>query len=400
VETFRVTKRRNHSKSLETVSQAAEPSKDGNDTLVQALTASWDVDEFFTRIPAAQHIPSYSYAGVQSLVHAPASTTQDTGWLEFPTFMTDRWCQEKFPGAHRGGIVSNADLVSLRDGSAAGSSRTTPWLNPRPPIGLPLWSMYGIARKKYPLPFGISRPPAYYVHENKFSSDLSNVTTRNMGIDGMGAMGALIRIVQGLRIRSAMVQANRSLLSLTTLVHREGPFFVESYSLCEFVMNAAQELVRIITVLLHSPQSIFKPEEESATYLVSTITDIYCHVLAFFQLFLEHLTDRAERQGRDPVIPIPGLSFNGTVLTGPCTQGLLFSSSSFYLLERLGNVLGLEPMSGGVGLLSTNQIDVLCDSLDGSEDLAQGEGIMRPADLRNLYAKVATVLEQLSVYEQ
>jgi hypothetical protein len=57
-------------------------------------------------------------------------------------------------------------------------------------------------------------------------------------------------------------------------------------------------------------------------------------------------------------------------------------------------------MLGGNGLLSANQIDVLCNKLDKSADLAQTEGIMRPADLKKLYAQAIAVLQRLSVYEQ
>jgi hypothetical protein len=126
--------------------------------------------------------------------------------------------------------------------------------------------------------------------------------------------------------------------------------------------------------------------------------DVYCRILSFFQLFLEHLTDRAERYASDPVVPIPGLMFNGVVLTGPCTQGVLFSSSIYHILGRLENLLGLESTFGN-GLLSSEQLDELCNKLDQSNDLAQNRGIMRPADLRKLYAQVAAVLEQLSAIE-
>jgi len=43
---------------------------------------------------------------------------------------------------------------------------------------------------------------------------------------------------------------------------------------------------------------------------------------------------------------------------------------------------------------------MLYNKLDKSADLAQNEGIMRPADLRKLYAQAVAVLERLSVYEQ
>jgi hypothetical protein len=431
VKKSRLTKPRRPANNPESVSPTAALSKDGNETSVRALTASSNVDGSFTRIATAKHIPSHAshpHAEVQSLVSTSVSSTHDLEWLGWPSFIADRWFHENIQGARRGRIVADAELGSPPDEGAAWPSLPTSWittkafakinvynrssaasdtvdqsqarsssarLNPQPSIDHSSPSTYGLTRKKSPLPFGIGRPPAYYVHENKFSSDPSDATTSNMGIDGMGAIIKLTRIAQGLRLRSALVQTNRSILSLNFLVHREGPFFIESYSLSEFVMTATQELVQIVTAL-----SICKSDEPSTAYLVSAITDIYSRVLAFFQLFLEHLTDRAERQDDHPVIPIPGLTFNGIILAGPCTQGVLFSSSSFYLLGRLEHVLGLDPMSGGTGFLSTEQIDVLCDKLDRSQDLAQGKGIMRPTDVRKLYARVAAVLEQLSAHEQ
>jgi hypothetical protein len=35
------------------------------------------------------------------------------------------------------------------------------------------------------------------------------------------------------------------------------------------------------------------------------------------------------------------------------------------------------------------------DKLDGSDDLAQKKGIMRPADMRRLYARVSFVLDRI-----
>jgi hypothetical protein len=424
----RVTRRRKQSHHLNSTQTTVKQFAGHNDAFPRISTGNLDVDESSTRVPAAERLPSHPHAGVRSLVSSVNPKTTDSGWLEFPTFMTDRWCRENIPGAARGGIVTDVEFASPSDGSAAGPSMSTSeafpsrnaydftlpmldtasqalfsgslaWINPELLIAPPFPYTYGLARKKAPLPFGIGRPRAYYVHENKFFSDPCDVMTSNVGIDDKRLMVTLARIVHGLRLRRAMVQANRSLLSLNRFIHREGPFFIESYSLCEYVMTSAQELSQIVGALLHWPQPALKPGEWLPPYLVPTIIDIYCSILAFFQLFLEHLTDRAERQGDDSVIPIPGLTFNGAILTGPCTQGVLFSSSSFYLLGRLESVLGLDSMSGGTGLLSTKQVDVLFDKIDRGEDLARGKGIMRPADVKRLYARVAAVLEKLSANE-
>lgn len=85
-------------------------------------------------------------------------------------------------------------------------------------------------------------------------------------------------------------------------------------------------------------------------------------------------------------------------MTGPCAQGVLFSSSIYHILGRLENLFGLESTFGN-GLLSSEQLDELCNKLDQSNDLAQSRGIMRPADLRKLFAQVSAVLEQLAVNE-
>jgi len=82
--------------------------------------------------------------------------------------------------------------------------------------------------------------------------------------------------------------------------------------------------------------------------------DIYSRLVSFFQLFLGHLTDSFERTGTEPVIPIAGLTFNNTIATGPCSQGLLFTSTIFNLLGQLENALGLGSMPISNGLLSAH----------------------------------------------
>jgi hypothetical protein len=274
------------------------------------------------------------------------------------------------------------------------------WINPDLWITPGPTSNHGTVKKKQKktLPFGIGRQHAYYVHENMFSSDPRDAVLRNISVDGSSAMVRLLNIVYGLRLRSTLVQNNNAKMSLNILIHRRGPLFIGTYSLSEYVMTSAQELEQLVTILLSKLDTACRPDEQLSACLLSTIVDVYCRILSFFQLFLEHLTDGAERFASDSVVPIPGLMFNGVVLTGPCTQGVLFSSSVYDILGRLENLLGLES-TFGIGLLSSEQLEELCNKLDQSNDLAQSRGIMRPADLRKLYAQVATVLEQLSVNE-
>jgi hypothetical protein len=368
------------------------------------------------------------YDGAQSAVFAPLPMAQDSDWLGWPTVMTDRWCPKMFPGAARGRVLTDPDIgasfnadpaqptIVSSNGTLNDEAYNPPptlpdstdqaivqsslaWINPGFRTSTLPASNGGLVRKKDALPFGIYRPPAYYVHENSFSTNPRDVVLSGAGTDGSGAMVRLLSIVYGLRLRSTMVQINRLDMNLSLIVHRKGPLFIGGYSLAEYVMVSTQELIHIVGSLVNQPLSTRQHDEQLSACLVSTITDVYCRLLSFFEIFLEHLTDRAERYASDPVIPIPGLTFNGIVLTGPCTQGVLFSSTTYHLLGQLEDVLGLDTMSGGKGLLSTTQIDLLCSKLDGSNDLAQSRGIMRPADVKKLFAQVATVLEQLAVNE-
>jgi hypothetical protein len=265
------------------------------------------------------------------------------------------------------------------------------WLAPGPITN------YGKVTKKEKgtLPFGIGKQHAFYAHENMFSSDPRDASPGSLSVDGSSAMVRLLSIVYGLRLRSSLVQNNSTRMNLSLLIHRKGPLFIGTYSLSEYVMTSAQELEQLIAILLSKMDTACRPDEQLSACLLSTIVDVYCRILSFFQLILEHLTDRTERLASDPVVPIPGLMFNGVVLTGACMQGVLFSSSIYHILGRLENLLGLES-TFGAGLLSSEQLDELCNKLDQSNDLAQNQGIMRPADLRRLFAQVATVLEQLS----
>jgi hypothetical protein len=343
--------------------------------------------------------------------------------------MTDHWCRKMIPGAASGCILTDSDSGSPPDAQIhfpmdfsmdESFTATTydpslimpsymdqaifqgslAWVNPEPWISPDSSPNYSVGRRKQnsTLPFGIGRQPAYYVHENEYSSDPRDAVLDIADVDGSNAMVRLLSIVYGLRLRSTLVQNNKAKMNLSLLIHRQGPLFIGTYSLSEYVMTSAQELEQLVTILLIKMGTSCRPGEQLSACILSTIVDVYCRVLSFFELFLEHLTIRAEGHTSDPVIPIPGLMFNGVVLTGPCTQGVLFSSSVYHLLGRLENVLGLDPVSAN-GLLSSDQLDELCNKLDRSNDLAQGRGIMRPADVRKLFAQVATVLEQLTINE-
>ena len=365
---------------------------------------------------------SRCYTRIQSSVSTSRSPPSDTGWLGWPSIMTDRWCNKLLPS---GRILTDSESGSPPDTTPTyptqssmeepgNENRHDPllpnmmdqaifqaWISPDLWLGPGLIPNNGIVKKnkeKTTLPFGIGKQHAFYAHENMFSSDPRDAAPGYFNVDGSSAMVRLLSIVYGLRLRSTLVQNNNTRMNLSLLIHRKGPLFIGTYSLSEYVMTSAQELEQLIAILLSKMDTACRPDEQLSACLLSTIVDVYCRILSFFQLFLEHLTDRAERYASDPVVPIPGLMFNGVVLTGPCTQGVLFSSSIYHILGRLENLLGLES-TFGIGLLSSEQLDKLRNKLDQSNDLAQNRGIMRPADLRKLYAQVAAVLEQLSAIE-
>ena len=367
---------------------------------------------------------SRCYPRVQSLVSISDSVTPYTGWLGWPSVMTDRWCNNMLPSGRNPSESESSspsdttplyptqifmdepcnedqhELLPPNVMDQAIFQGSLAWISPDLGLAPGPVPIHGTAKKKgkRTLPFGIGKQHAFYIHENMFSSDPRDAATGDLSVNGSSAMVRLLSIVYGLRLRSTLVQNNNSRMNLSLLIHRKGPLFIGTYSLSEYVMTSAQEVEQLIAILLSAMDTACRPDGGLSACLLSTIIDVYCRILSFFQLFLEHLTDRVERYASDPVVPIPGLKFNGVVLTGPCAQGVLFSSSIYHILGRLENLLGLDSTFGN-GLLSSEQLDELCNQLDQSNDLAQSRGIMRPTDLRKLFAQVSAVLEQLAVNE-
>lgn len=406
-------------KKLRSSTIAAKKSKDQRPLFIQNVAGIFDIH--------GASAPIYSgdgacqpYSSSQSIVSTTNPSTPTQEWLGWPTFMTDHWRHKVIRGVARSSDLADleesgshfhtqaSDTITLRltqtsNRLAHNYSPPIPslmdqaifqgslsWIDPGFRVNNDSLSDHRLNKRKARLPFGMGRQPAYYVHENQFSSNPGHMIPVEFAAHGSGIMIRLTSVVHGLRLRSTMVQNNRSRMSLSLLIHRHGPLFIGRYSLAEYIMSSAQELVQIVAHSTHQPK-----DRQLPNGFISTIIDIYIRLLSFFEFLLEHLTDRAERMGAEPVVPIPGLMYNSRIITGPCTQGTLFTSAVFYLLGRLEHVLGLDPMSRS-GLLSANQIDVLCDKLDGSDDLSQNKGIMRPADMRKLYAQVSTVLERIS----
>lgn len=365
------------------------------------------------------------WGGNQPVLSMTNSATPTLEWLGRAKAMDDSWCQRTIPGVARG--YTNEDLdflpgtliidptlptstgtrnipagesVSQQSGFASQATfQGSPLSNELGSrMNVDSSSNYHLSKKNANLPFGIGRPPAYYVHANSFSSDHRDASPGDVDPDGSRAMVRLITMLHGLRLRSTMIRSNRSRMHLGLLIHRQGPLFFGGYSPCEYVMVAAQELVQIVAILVDNPGTIYTPGDAISAFLISTVADIYSRLLSFLELFLENLTDGVERIGVRPVVPLPGLMYNNSIVTGPCTQGTLFTSTVFYLLGKLEDVLGLDSTSEG-GLLSPHQVDLLFNKLDRSDDLLRTKGIMRPADMRKLYARISHLLERLSMNE-
>ena len=214
----------------------------------------------------------------------------------------------------------------------------------------------------------------------------------------------LSRIRKDMDLRRTIIRRNKSVLSLNTLIYRQSPLFIEDYTLSEFLINASQDFVHVLTRLEASRK--WKPvpyhaaaasPERLPPALAYTISSIFSQLVSFYELFLEHLTSRIEHISTHPIAPVPGLTLNGKPLARSCGQGLLFCDMVLGLLERLENVLGFEVEGGGKGLLSAEQVEDLWSHMDGSNGVASGHGIMRPADVKALFRKMAAVFERLSL---
>jgi len=215
----------------------------------------------------------------------------------------------------------------------------------------------------------------------------------------------LSSIRHGMELRRAVIRRHKSALSLDTLIYRHSPLFIDNFTLSEFLISASQDFLHVLNRLQASRKwkvstsirTTAASLEHLPHALAFIISSIFSQLISFYELFLEHLTSRIEHISTHPVVPIPGFTLNGKPLTRPCDQGLLFCDIVFGLLEKLENVLGFEVEAEGQGLLSTEQVNDLWSQMDGSNGLASGHGIMRPADVKALFRKMAGVFERLSL---
>lgn len=257
----------------------------------------------------------------------------------------------------------------------------------------------------------------YYSHEATgalyFDTRLRTVTNERTSIqhnptnhsEQPDIADTLSRIRKDMDLRRAIIRRNKSMLSLDTLIYRNSPLFIGNYTLSEFLISASQDFLQILVRLQASRR--WKPNpsfhataaspERLPHALAHTISSIFSQLVSFYELFLEHLTSRIEHISTYPVAPIPGLTLNGKLLDRPCEQGSLFCDMVLGILERLEDVLGFEGRGAGKGLLSAEQVEDLWSQMDGSDGVASGCGVMRPADIKALFRKVGAVFERLAV---
>ena len=258
------------------------------------------------------------------------------------------------------------------------------------------------------------------------------------------ALVELSKLNVDLHIRMAAVEANKSILDFDSFIYQNGALYIDNTTLAEFLLKASQEFLRILTQLLssrsppshlhgfrtknttfsklllqsstsydryHSLSPSSSPSSSSSSSDVSqppllapvalAITSIFVQLISLYECTLEHLTTRIERIAIDPISPIPNLSSGGLLVAEPCIQGMLFSEVVVHLLERIERLLGIGALTSGDGsLLSARQRDVLWGELDGSLGIHPSHGVMRPANVRNMFKKAAVMLKQISIDEQ
>ncbi|KAL4861591.1 hypothetical protein BDV12DRAFT_180013 [Aspergillus spectabilis] len=229
------------------------------------------------------------------------------------------------------------------------------------------------------------------------------------------AITKLFQINLDLHIRLAAAEKYRTTLDLNTIVYPQGPLFIEDYTLAEFVLKASEDFSQILTHLCvsqlsrpsHNPtRSSFPslPARPLSAPLALTITSILTQLISLYEFILDHLITRIERLPTDPLTPIRTVKFKGLLQPDkPCVQGMIFSNAIVALLEEMEIALGINEMRDHRTscLLSARQADVLLSELNGRVGVTSNNGgeAMRPADVKQLFQKAATVLCEYSLRE-
>ncbi|KAF5600683.1 C6 zinc finger domain-containing protein [Fusarium pseudoanthophilum] len=250
------------------------------------------------------------------------------------------------------------------------------------------------------------------------------------------ALSKLSKLNNDLHIRMAAIESHRSVMTLSSILFREGPLFIENLTLGEFTLGSTQDLFQVLSRLLNNrrchaslesghmldivnlpgldgqsssphsygdghngPSPSFASPFPSAsqplpTPLVLTITAVFTQLISLHEVLLKHITLWLTAE---PLRPISGLQFGEASPQDLCAQGIRYSTASLSFLERIEQILGITglPEWGEPGLLSMQQIDVLWSVLDGGEGVAPGHGFMRPAYVKRSLWKALSVMSRV-----
>ncbi|KAF5563736.1 C6 zinc finger domain-containing protein [Fusarium phyllophilum] len=257
------------------------------------------------------------------------------------------------------------------------------------------------------------------------------------GIELSNALSKLSKLNNDLHIRMAAIESHRSITTLSSILFREGPLFIDNLTLGEFTLSSTQDLFQVLSRLLNNrqchaplegahmldivslpvldsqsssphpygdghngPSPSFASPFPSASLqpslapLVLTITAVFAQLISLHEVLLKHITLWLTAE---PLRPISGLQFGEASPQDLCVQGIRYSTASLSFLERIEQILGITvlPEWGGPGLLSMQQIDVLWSVLDGGEGIAPGHGSMRPAYVKRSLWKALSVMSRV-----
>ncbi|CAG7560609.1 unnamed protein product [Fusarium equiseti] len=284
-------------------------------------------------------------------------------------------------------------------------------------------------------PLYLLQSPASTVNNDPHVS--LEIPKQHHAIDDQTALMELSKMNVDLHARVSAAKVNNSHLTFDDLVYRQGPLYIDKYTLAEFVLDISQNFLQIIARVLstrtgpnvlpassaadaqiyellsfnpksklespnkpsHSPPSCHGGlREPLSTPLALTITSIVVQLLSLYELLLEHTTTRVDRLPIEPMPPIPILSNHTLSLESLCTQGAFFQRAIVHVLERMQHVLGIEsgPGASQKGLLTAKQIKVLWGELDSGRGIVPGPALMGPSILQRLFGKMETVLERIA----
>ncbi|KAF4456713.1 C6 zinc finger domain [Fusarium albosuccineum] len=263
-------------------------------------------------------------------------------------------------------------------------------------------------------------------------------------IDLSDAFSKLSKLNNDLHIRMAAIESHRSVMTLSSILFREGPLFINNFTLGEFTMRSTQELFQVLSRLLNNRQchapldgarkldivclpgldgQSSSPHPYGGGYdshgqgsrpnltsplpstslqpllapLFLTITAVFTQLISLYEVTLKHMLLWLENIAAEPLRPISGLRTGEASPQDLCARGIRFSNASLNFLERIEQILGLtgQPEWGGPGLLSIRQIDLLWSVLDSGEGIAPGHGFKRAAYVKRSLQKVSSVLSRV-----